>query len=185
MILENISELVVIAGRGTRLDHQRAQQVGTRKRRDTAAEVDGDSLGAVKGLAGSRELGCAQRWDRGQIGTCAHALGSDHIGLEAVADELVAVPVDVEVFGIELPALGLQQRRHCACGTGRASGINDGICVGGGRTCRSAGLVFVQHDHERPDERPSTGPMIGDIGNRRPQLPGAAEVGQDDGVVGT
>jgi hypothetical protein len=58
----------VVAGRGTRLDHQRAQQVGTRKRRDTAVEVDGDSLGAVQGLAGSRELGCAQRRDRGQIG---------------------------------------------------------------------------------------------------------------------
>lgn len=39
--------------------------------------------------------------------------------------------------------------------------------------------------YERPDERPSTGPMIGDIGNRRAQLPDAAEVGQDDGVVGS
>jgi hypothetical protein len=103
---------------------------------------------------------------RGQIGARAHTLGSDHIELEAVADEPVAVPVDVEVFGSELPTLGLQQRRQRACRTGRASSINDGICVGGGRTCRSAGLVVVQHDHERPDERPSTGPMIGDIGNR-------------------
>jgi hypothetical protein len=48
----------VITGSGTRLDHQRAQQVGTRQRRDAAVEVHGDPLGAVKGLAGSRELRC-------------------------------------------------------------------------------------------------------------------------------
>jgi hypothetical protein len=46
-----------VAGRGTSLDHQRAEQVETRKRRDAAIEFDGDSLRAVKGLAGSCELG--------------------------------------------------------------------------------------------------------------------------------
>ena len=45
--------------------------------------------------------------------------------------------------------------------------------------------MFVQHDHQRADERLTTGPLIGDIGNRRPQPPDAAEMGQDDGVVGT
>jgi hypothetical protein len=76
--------------------------------------------GAVQGLTRSRELGCPQRRDRGHIGAPAHALGSDHVELETVTDELVAMPIDVDVAGVELPALGLQQRRHSAGGTGRS-----------------------------------------------------------------
>jgi hypothetical protein len=117
---------------------ERSQQVGTRKRCDAAIEVHGDPLGAVQGLTGSRKLGCAQRRDRGQVSASAHALGSDHVEVEPVPDELVPVPIDVDVAGVELPPLGLQQRRHGAGGIGRASSINDSTCVGGGRTCRSS-----------------------------------------------
>jgi hypothetical protein len=53
-----------------------------------------------------------------------------------------------------------------ACRTGRASRIDDSVGVGGGRTCRRAGLVFVQHDHERADERPSVRTLIGNVEDR-------------------
>jgi hypothetical protein len=106
--------------------------------------------GAVQGLSGPRELGCAQRRDRGQVGACAHAFGSDQIELEAVTDELVAMPIDIDVIGVELPALGLQQRRHSAGGTGRSPSINDSVRVGGGRTRRGAGLVFVSMTMSAP-----------------------------------
>lgn len=52
---------------------------------------------------------------------CTYALGSDHVDFETVTNDLVAVPIDVDMGGVELPPLGLQQRRHGAGGTGRAS----------------------------------------------------------------
>jgi hypothetical protein len=48
----------VAAGSGTGLDHRCPQQIGTRKRCEAAVDVHDDPLGAIKGLAGSRELGC-------------------------------------------------------------------------------------------------------------------------------
>ena len=84
----------------TRLDHQRAKQGGKRKRSNAATEAHGDPPCAIKSLAGSRELRCAQRRDRGESGAPAHALGSDHVELETVPDELVAVPIDVDVGGV-------------------------------------------------------------------------------------
>lgn len=105
----------VVAGRGRCLD-QRAQEIGTRKTQDTALEVDGDSLRAVQGLAGARELGCAHRRDRGQIGTPTHSLGIEitstevttiggliveHLGrIPQTGDRVISRGTDLEVVGV-------------------------------------------------------------------------------------
>jgi len=69
--------------------------VGRDQRRDSAVELNGDPLGSVQCPSDPHELWCAQRRHRGQIGAFAHALGSDHVELETIADELVAVTTGV------------------------------------------------------------------------------------------